>query len=134
MIPDYELLYAVKDDSVEEMKAALAKGALLKVKDRGIGLLEIAQLSEAPNAARYLIDLGVNVDERLGRLQDILLHRCARRGDGGMMTLLLEAGADPNIRNLQGKTPLDVAHSKGLEYMCDNLKEHGATRTASLSL
>lgn len=42
-----------------------------------------------------------------------LLHHAARMGNAAMVALLLERGADPELRNRRGQTPEMVAESRG---------------------
>lgn len=41
-----------------------------------------------------------------------LFLRAAKQGYTKVLQLLLERGADPNIKNKRGQTPLDVARSE----------------------
>lgn len=133
MIPDYQLFHAVRDDNIEKMKEAIDSGANIHMTDNGIGLLETAQKHGSHNAARLLIEKGLDVDQKLGRLNDTLLHKCVRQGDGGMVLLLLQEGADPNHRNNQGQTPLDIAGRKREDYIACNLRLFGAIENPSRS-
>ncbi|HBP53152.1 MAG TPA: hypothetical protein DD643_01815 [Synechococcus sp. UBA8638] len=45
------------------------------------------------------------------------LHDAALQGQVGAAHVLLDAGADVNIKNNAGKTPLDLARQHGHEYV-----------------
>ena len=52
-------------------------------------------------------------------------------GDGGprhldTLTALAEAGADVNLADRDGRTPLDLARGRGYRGMIDALLRHGA--------
>lgn len=103
----------------------------MEVKDfDNAGLLEVSQKRASHKAARALIKLGVDVNQRTGKVEDTLLHKAARQGDIGFTAILLEAGAEPNIPNKYGRLPLQIAEQKKHEYLAGLLKEKGA-RTKS---
>lgn len=51
---------------------------------------------------------------------DTALHLSAKHDKAEAMKLLLRAGADPTLRNKQGKTPLDIAQEVG-HHTCQEL-------------
>ena len=51
---------------------------------------------------------------------DTALHLSAKHDKAEAMKLLLKAGADPTLRNKQGKTPLDIAQEVG-HHTCQEL-------------
>ena len=57
---------------------------------------------------------------------DTGLHLAAFKRSVPMATLLLEAGADPNIRRDDGEAPLHIAAQEGEPRMVELLIEHGA--------
>jgi len=58
--------------------------------------------------AAFLIDKGVDVNERDGRLLTPLHHACYKNSPL-MMSFLVEQGADVNARSSKGETPLHLA-------------------------
>ena len=55
-----------------------------------------------------------------------LLHVACEDGYFGLLELLLEYGADPNLEDNDGDTPIDYAISRNYEDYQQILKEHGA--------
>lgn len=51
---------------------------------------------------------------------DTALHLSAKHDKAEAMKLLLKSGADPSLRNKQGKTPLDIAQEVG-HHTCQEL-------------
>lgn len=77
--------------------------------------LMLAVKANKPDAIRLLLDNGANIDQQHVILDDIeqhnytertALHYAARKGPSSLMTLLLDNGADPNIKDKYGMTPL----------------------------
>jgi len=62
------------------------------------------------------------------------LHYGVMKTRPGVVALLLEAGADPDVINNQDKTPLDLAISGSKDEIIDLLLEAGAAQTGDLSL
>jgi ankyrin repeat protein len=127
MLPRYELEKAVKENSVERMMEAIAKGA--SVEDRGYGdepLLYVAMKVKKPGAleaGRKLIELGADVNERVGCDKDTLLIKAARTGNAGFLWLLLKNKADFTLGNRFGKTAL--AYCVDTDYMARDLRNAG---------
>lgn len=74
--------------------------------------------------ARELLDRGAKVDNCCQGLDITALHMALQREEAHIALLLLERGADPNIRDLDGESPLDCARSN---YMREKLLAVGAT-------
>lgn len=55
------------------------------------------------------VRLGTDVDKRLGHSGLIPLHVCAKAGHTNAVQVLLMAGANPNLRNNLGYTPIQTA-------------------------
>ncbi len=58
--------------------------------------------------AELLLRAGAKVNEVHDTFRDTVLHIAAARGDSAMVKLLLEHGADRNIKNRDGKTPAEI--------------------------
>ena len=57
------------------------------------------------------------------------LHWTANKGHVDATAFLLEQGADPNIRDNFGSTPLKHAEQEGHQAIADLLQAHGATES-----
>lgn len=57
---------------------------------------------------------------------DGALHLVVRRQDSTYLNYLLARGADPNLKNGRGETPLLIASSLGSTDMIETLVKHGA--------
>jgi ankyrin repeat protein len=75
---------------------------------------------------RVLVRCGAEVDTRGGVKECAPLHMAARRGNLGVAAALLEAGADLEIRDAGGDTPLRRAVNCGKPEMAAFLLAHGA--------
>ncbi len=64
-----------------------------------------------------LLDQGVNVNQKTR--EGTLLHLAAERGHAGAAGLLIQKGARLELKNSQGKKPLDVAINKGNRRVAD---------------
>jgi len=65
-------------------------------------------------------------DPTLANLQDggtSPLHEAANAGNAEVVRLLLDAGADPTLRNGAGKTPLEVASERGHAGVAEVLRQ-----------
>jgi ankyrin repeat protein len=91
---------------------------------------EIAEIQE-----RYSDRLNYGADDILSPIDpltyvqpdgDGLLHIAAIRGDARTISLLLEAGLDPNSIGDMGETPLHYAYSFDHNDVVKILLEHGA--------
>lgn len=74
-----------------------------------------AALGNYLDTVRALLDNGANINEHSGRFNDdgTALHLVARDGSVEMVTLLLDYGADVNVREARGATPLHWAVDTG---------------------
>ena len=60
---------------------------------------------------------------------DTVIHVAAMRGDERTISLLLEAGADPNSVGDMGSTPLHYAYTRKHDGVVKLLLDHGASTT-----
>jgi ankyrin repeat protein len=56
------------------------------------------------------------------------MHAAAAGGHKDIVELLLTKGADINIKDRQGQTPLQIAQEKGHTEIADLLKKRGSTK------
>jgi hypothetical protein len=96
-------------------------------RDRRPGLMAWAASDRKLDAIALLAELGFDVNAR-GRLDIPVeqpwftpLHEAAQTGDVEMAQLLLELGADPNIKSEWGATPLESARQHGQEAVAELL-------------
>ena len=59
------------------------------------------------------------------------LHVAAQKKDVAMVSMLLKAGADPNLSNKEGNTPLHFAAQNGSFGCVSSLLDHGAVRNVT---
>jgi ankyrin repeat protein len=89
----------------------------------GMPLIVAAAHSGNKKIVTYLLEKGVSVDEKDDRYGRTALWAAAENGDVPMVHLLLEHGANPNLADKKGKTPLHATDS--FECMA-LLLQHGA--------
>lgn len=77
--------------------------------------------------AKRLLDLGVDVNHRGFRARESALMLASKKGDGELVALLLERGADPNLVDNEGRTALVYAASEGMMDVVERLIAAGAT-------
>ena len=77
---------------------------LLDAKNRGTGdtLLHVAVGQQLPDLIRYLVDRGLDINAR-GDLHETPLILANWLGHDKIVKLLLELGADPNLKDRSGK-------------------------------
>lgn len=127
MLPEFQLVEAVKSGSKENVDLAISRGATLDARDSGgDSLLRLAEKCHKNDIARYLIQLGANVHVVDGRHGSTLLHIAANKENFGFATVLVDAGLSPNVEDFRGLTPLHIAIKNCHEYLVRYLLEHGA--------
>lgn len=128
---DVITIAAVLNDA-ESIRIAVAAGArATNTTSRydGTALIAAAHLGNV-EAVRALIDAGAPVDH-VNNLGWTALVEAVVLGDGGsrhtsVVDLLVRAGADVDIADRSGQTPLDLARERGYEPMIRMLTSAGA--------
>ncbi len=93
------------------------------VNARGFTALHEACWTNDIATAKILLKAGANVD--FGH-ESALSFAIRGNSDKAMIQLLLDAGADPNLPDKEGRTPLMFAAEKGKRFIVDLLLDNGA--------
>lgn len=132
-LQDSAYLYAGARGLDEILAMTLAHGADLHSTNRygGTALIPAAERGHVATV-RTLLRAGVAVDH-VNRLHWTALLEAILLGDGGarhvqIVQLLLDAGADPELADGDGVTPLAHARQRGYAGIETLLRQHGATR------
>ena len=129
-IQDSPYLYAGAEGRTEILKMTLAAGADLKSVNRygGTALIPAAHHGH-PEPVRILLGTAIDKDH-VNRLGWTALLEAVILGDGGpihteIVRLLVEAGANVNIADREGVTPLQHAKRRGYAQMVRILEARG---------
>ena len=132
-LQDSAYLYAGARGLDEILAMTLAHGADLRSTNHygGTALIPAAERGHV-STVRMLLRAGVAVDH-VNRLHWTALLEAILLGDGGarhvqIVQLLLEAGADPELADGDGVTPLTHARQRGYAGIETLLRQHGALR------
>ena len=109
MIPERVRVFrdAVMADRIENVQSLLDRGA-----NPNLGGLKHTPSASMAEALELLIRHGWDINERVdGRT---LLHHDANHGHGGRVRLLLDHGADPNIKDAEDRTALHLVSARGV--------------------
>ena len=128
---DSPYLYAGAEGRTEILKMTLAAGADLKATNRygGTALIPAAHHGH-PEAVRVLLGTAIDKDH-VNKLGWTALLEAVILGDGGpvhseIVRLLVEAGANVNVADREGVTPLAHARRRGFREMVRILESRGA--------
>lgn len=88
----------------------------------GSTALHLAVEERKRDCARLLMASGAKAEVRDSRYGDTPLHIAAGLGDEYMVKLLLQKGANKDIRNFAGRTAYDVAAENGHTRLFDSLR------------
>lgn len=129
---DNPLLYASAAGLPDFVKASIAAGADTTITNRfgGTALIPAADRGHVVIVEELLTHSDVNVDH-INRLGWTALLEAVILGDGGekhqqIVNLLIQHGADVNLADHDGVTPLQHAKNRGYQDMVDALTQAGA--------
>ncbi|CAF1456570.1 unnamed protein product, partial [Rotaria sordida] len=89
-----------------------------KANDKGINLLYLACRYGRTSVAKWLLDKGANVNIKLlDKSESTPLHGAVYNGHVSTVDLLLSYGADVNIKNKYGSTPIDDARTDEMKQI-----------------
>lgn len=116
-------------DQRKRLGKILKAGADVHAADKnGVTLLHHAVRFRSPIAVKALIEYGANVNQACRRNGSTPLHRAVTQtgapGTAGrssaareIVEILLAAGADPSIKNKQGKAPADYVTDASIKLL-----------------
>ena len=109
------LHHAVLEGKTSEVRRLLAQGYDANAKDKqGWTPLHFAAQEYQVEIAAILLEYGAKVDTQDEFGNTPLWRACFNsRGRGGLIQLLKQAGANPNLPNKHGVSPLDLAKTIG---------------------
>lgn len=129
---DNPLLYAGAEGMLDIVKASIAAGADTTLTNRfgGTALIPAADRGHVEIVKELLAASDVNIDH-VNNLGWTALLEAVLLGDGGerhqeIVKLLVEYGADVNIADSEGVTPLQHAKRLGYAEMVHTLEQAGA--------
>lgn len=122
------LVLAAYRGSVEMIRLLLEQGADIELRTTGwdrSSALDTAVVWDHFDAVRTLLDAGAVVDA-VAENGTTALMLAALEPDHRIALLLLERGANVNLRDLSGRSAWDIASEKTMDDMAALLAEHGA--------
>jgi uncharacterized protein len=123
---DSALNSAVCYNRPEILQILLDAGTDPNIHDEHVPALHVAAANDNIEAAKILISHGAKIDARDAANHDTALVYGIRDGKFTIAEYLLEAGADPNIADRRGFTPLHVAVTRDDIRIAGSLLDHGA--------
>ena len=103
----WEFLKAVEEADYLEMRNRISKGANVNRKNAdGFPAIIIAAEKRDQELIRFLLDQGVKINATTAGRKETALMRRAEVGDFETLSLLLDLGADMNLRDKSGVTAL----------------------------
>ena len=109
----------------------LAHGANVDIRNASGGTpLHDAALNGKASAARILLEHGADINAREAESGTTALYAAASLGREDVVALLLARGADPNIGNNHGASPLHTAIAGGYESIAERIRARGGRDAA----
>ena len=118
----YSLTPIVFAQTVDILKLLIDNGANIEhVTNKGLFPIWFFIMKNANDLATYMFDNGYNIDKINNLLStgSTLLIKTIKKNNLHIAKLLLKYGADINIKNKDGKTPLDIAKLKNNNEMIE---------------
>ena len=117
------LMRAAKGHDIESIRVLLEAGASAEARQNdGTNVLHVMATARAPrndedvatqrDVLDLLLEAGAEI-EGVGADGQAPMHRAARNGNGGLVTLLFERGARLDVKDKEGRTPYDVVAMPG---------------------
>lgn len=130
---DTPLSFAVKHGRANVVKMLVKGGADSVAYHQwgGYNLLHLAVDRGHAAVVKTLLDVGVNVNAQTDHDEETALLLAARKGNLELVRLLLEFNADPDHRNVNGLTALNLAYSLGFFDVAALLMQSTSAQQAS---
>ncbi len=123
----WEYFGAVYDGDIAKVQTFLSDGMPVDIRhDDGHTVLMEAIFADNSELVSFLIRNGADINITDPDFGETILNIMAHDGQYEKVQLLLKYGADPNIRDNNGKTPLIHAAREGYPASVELLIEHGA--------
>ncbi len=123
--------FAVQNGHTEIVKLLAENGAkIFTLFPHGVPPIFEAVKNGYTSIASHLIDLGINPNSVVDKTGTSLLSIASAYGSVTMVEMLLKKGADPNLPNKLGVTPIFMSIGKGHVKITSILLENGASTKA----
>ena len=127
MLPDYQLLDAVKHNDLAEARDAFDRGANPDARDfNGLTALQVACTQGHMPMAELLLTLNADLNATFGKRKQTLLHWAADQGSFGIASFCLTHKVQVNAQQADGSTPLMLAAKGGHQYVVQLLLKNNA--------
>jgi ankyrin repeat protein len=118
---------AVYENSAAIVKLLLGAGAdVTKEEQAGVPLLFGAISEDSVDIVKLLVKAGVDIYAQDDEMERTALHAAAFHSSKHILRYLLELGWDPNIKDANGRTPLEDAVRWGGQEIVEILRKYGA--------
>ena len=128
--PDLDLYEACALGSAERVRHLIAEdpASVNTFSPDGFAPVALAAFFGHPDVVRLLVDAGADVNAQARNAMKVAaIHAAVAARDVRSVEILLRSGADPNLQQQQGVTPLQVAEANNDAPILALLKAHGAS-------
>lgn len=110
----FDIVKATQYGAITRVKELVEAGWDVNQPDtETVSLLHWAAINNRKDIIKYFLDKGATVDAIGGELQATPLHWATRQGHLASVVLLMQAGADPSIRDAEGISCIHLAAQFG---------------------
>lgn len=116
---DFDAVKAVQYGAIERLRELVEAGEDVNIPDsETITLLHWASINNRVEIVKYLLEKNAKVDAVGGDLNSTPLHWATRQGHLATVVLLINAGADPQIKDAEGCSAIHLAAQFGHTACC----------------